>query len=481
MYRQSGKITAALFTAGLLCLVATILYSTSSFGPGITPDSITYLSTGAHIAENFSFTRFDGEPLQNWAPLYPLLLSVPYLLHVNAAWFALGLNILALAGAILICYLTLRKTGALAQSAILLTCISFSFYKLGITIYSETVFIFFQSAYWYFLIRYFIRNDQSALYKAAFFISLMCLQRYAGFMMLAVSMIFLSIGRYEPKKWIRLLYFFLIALLPSLPWLIRNYMQSGNITGAHLAADKLNPLHLLPNLGQALRIGLHHPELIMIGLAIGVLWFFMMWYYGKLSPNSGYTRTMFALWLYCSAYFVLLLTQNGLHLFELPRYISVLYLPLIIYFVIWFEGWLKATERELWVVSILFYFVALGQLGVITLHIIETRPMGVGGFSIDWWNYPEMNNFLNHELPAGKLMSNYPDFIWYKTGREVKFSPYAGEDPGAFKARIGDREYFLWIQHPMRGTCIYPHELVKTIHLEQVKNDEIIQLYRIVR
>ena len=66
--QQCAAAAAAVFSG------AVILYATRS-DPMLSPDSISYLSTAAHLRSGDGFTQFTGEPLTVFGPIMPILLA----------------------------------------------------------------------------------------------------------------------------------------------------------------------------------------------------------------------------------------------------------------------------------------------------------------------------------------------------------------------------------------------------------------------
>src|SRR5262245_63939659 len=55
--------------------VVLVLVMGARAGPGVTPDSVTYLSTAESLRADGSFRRYDGAPYVEFPPLYPLVLA----------------------------------------------------------------------------------------------------------------------------------------------------------------------------------------------------------------------------------------------------------------------------------------------------------------------------------------------------------------------------------------------------------------------
>lgn len=68
-------IRISLYTAIVLAGFILIMGITMPFGPGVTGDSVDYLSTADSLISSMRFTGYDGKPYIYWPPLYPILLA----------------------------------------------------------------------------------------------------------------------------------------------------------------------------------------------------------------------------------------------------------------------------------------------------------------------------------------------------------------------------------------------------------------------
>ena len=480
MYNQKIK-PYYIIGLGIVFLFCMMIWAIKSYGPGLTADSIIYLSTGKNLVEKLSFTRFDGEALSNWAPLYPCIMAFGYLLPINILWFALGLNFIAIAITGFVTYHIIKKHihQSYAIPFILICSLAFPYYKLIITVYSESIFICFQAFFLMYFLRYFYSQSNKQLYISAIFMALMCLQRYAGFMMLLVAILILLTDENIKYKIKSTLIFIAISFLPSLPWLIKNYVVSGGLTGQHTVSGKLNPSNLGLNLYHILvYLQVHYGLLFLFGSLI-FFWGATLYFHQKNTIHTATKKAAKALWFYCSAYLFLLLLQKSLHLFEMARYLSVLYVPMICYAAMFIDEWYKKYQSdktsELALKYILIGITAL-QCFSIMHHIYRTKEMGVGGFGTDWWTNKELSAFVKEKTIDKKVMSNYPDFMWLINAKEYHFSQYKGEPLDEYKLRDKGDEYLLWFKQPMRQTLIEPQD---TMVLGILENTPAYTFYKL--
>jgi len=103
----------------LAALVGILSLLASRHGPGISPDSVTYLSTAQHLHQYGELTNLFGVPLTVFPPGYPIILAGAAWLGISLQGAVVALNVLAGVGAVIVSYhLSARSLGS--QTAALL-------------------------------------------------------------------------------------------------------------------------------------------------------------------------------------------------------------------------------------------------------------------------------------------------------------------------------------------------------------------------
>lgn len=93
----------------LLALVPTVLIVVAaSAGPGVSPDSTSYLAAAHSLAESGRLTDWNGEPLTLFPPGYPLILAAVHSLGVPFVAAGVLINCVACSGIVVISYLIAR-------------------------------------------------------------------------------------------------------------------------------------------------------------------------------------------------------------------------------------------------------------------------------------------------------------------------------------------------------------------------------------
>ena len=199
-------------------------------------DTVAYISVARSLLEGAGLTRFDGHPLTNFPPFYPILLAAasfgvfdPYATAapLNAVLFGLT----AFAGGH---YLRRRlRYPALALGGALALALSLPMARIASAGLSEPLFILLAMLALIQTDRLLREGQGSALLGAALFTALAWLTRYTGVALVGVIALLLAI---QPqiglkRKALRIGVYLALAAAPAALWMARNYVQYGIITG----------------------------------------------------------------------------------------------------------------------------------------------------------------------------------------------------------------------------------------------------------
>lgn len=460
-----------------ILLWGSYLFAIQKYGVGLTPDSVTYLACADNIATGHGFISFDGSPLINWAPLFSIIISPAYYFNWNPFSYISILNICSLIASIFIVFYSIRRFQLIDDLKFwyLLLLVPAVLFKLCVTIYSEPIFILFQSIFWLHFIRYLKDYKYSSLLWAAFWMGLMCLQRYAGFILFGVAILMIPTQGFSKTHRIHLLSFLLIVLLLNLPWFIRNQWFHQAILGQHEITNKFSFKAFGMNLKQAI-LHMQYPVYRLFGIATSLFFWILSAVFVQKRTEGLRKLIARSLWFYCSAYFFLLFMQSHLHLFELARYISVIYLPMCLYVAILAEQWVKyygfnkPNQRFLRICYVLFFLVNAFAL------IHESKYAHENGIGLNGETWHQLE--LPDSVVSLKPMCNYPDYLWLLTHQTQAFFKYKHEDFNSFIARSSQREYYLWINHPMRRTIADVNEMPNNYAMELIHQNRKWKLYR---
>ena len=161
-------IVLAIAVSGMIVIV----WSTSTFGPGIGPDSVGYLSAGQNLAAGNGLNMFDGAPLIDWPPLLPFIVAAVDTLGISPVQFIRFLNALLFGlmifmyGRLLLKYL---KSEVIAVIATLFVACSIPLLRFSLFVLSDLLFAALTFFFLFELKRYTRHRRTSALWLAALY------------------------------------------------------------------------------------------------------------------------------------------------------------------------------------------------------------------------------------------------------------------------------------------------------------------------
>jgi 4-amino-4-deoxy-L-arabinose transferase-like glycosyltransferase len=245
----SARLRTYVFPAAILLISLAggmlIFYSTT-WGPWAFSDSAAYLATSRNLIAGRGFGYFnpDGSwlPFTYYPPLYPLFLAIPGLLGTNLVIGARLLDMILFASLILILgwgtyrYTRLAWMGCMVGALILGSPILVDAYS---SLMSEPLFITIGFSGLVALLFYLRENKRSILVIAALVSGLAMLTRYIGFAYLvtAILAILLLSGTRIKKRLVDVLFFSLIATLPTLASQVWVYLVSAHLAGRSFGLD----------------------------------------------------------------------------------------------------------------------------------------------------------------------------------------------------------------------------------------------------
>jgi hypothetical protein len=411
--------------ATLLFLNAFLLFLLYPFGPNLQVDTANYYSAAKNFVEGNGFKLFDGQFLKNTPPLFPLLISVVYFFKLPVASFIWGFQFLCFN---LFLFFLFRISKILLFEPILFLLASglFGFAPLHIwkMALSEAPFLAAQIAWIY----YWIREDKKALFFSALAFAAMTLLRYQAWFMLPGLLLPAFLKRNSFKD---VIFSTLPALMFNLLWWGYLYFKGNAVLGDHQLYNKLSFIALLNNL-QAWFTGL--TGAFGLNVAFGVLLlltsFFWIFILGKrdLIKDKAYVLLLGI----SSSLMLFILLQNNLSLFQLPRYLSVLWPLQAILLIISIKC---LFFKESLIRNTLVIVVLVNLVGLVFLHIKEGKVKTMGVMS----QLAKPNTILvKADLGKQVLLSNFPDLVWWLKGGTCYYSQFTQESDFDFYTRIGE-------------------------------------------
>jgi hypothetical protein len=235
---QVAVVFLALLGGGL------VLLATARYGAGLTTDSVAYLDVARSLASGKGYIFHTGEPLVYWPPLYPMLLAlVGIATGLDPSSFAHVVNAI-LFGLLILLSARLLRSGlrlTAAYSALGVCAMVFSVPLSGIyaMTWSECLFIPLVALFLVCAQRYWESRSVVMLAMMAMSTALACLTRYIGVALVPTGILVLMLapGANPRARFTRASVFAILSLAPLGFWLLRNYQQSGTLSG-----DRFHPV-----------------------------------------------------------------------------------------------------------------------------------------------------------------------------------------------------------------------------------------------
>lgn len=228
-----------------------------TYGAGVTPDSVAYISTARNLLAGNGFTLWNGQIYLDYPPMFPILLAFIGIFgpdpadtagYVNA--FLFGLTIF-LSSRWLQQYILPPHdpTWRAIRTWLLIWTVAALGLSLPLTIVasrvlSEPLFILLTTSSLFTFDKFLHTGKRSSLTLSAIFTALACLTRYIGIAIPATMLLLLLCKRDATpltKAKDAALYAF-ISGIPISVWLLRNFLVTGTFTGHH----RYPPAYSLP-------------------------------------------------------------------------------------------------------------------------------------------------------------------------------------------------------------------------------------------
>lgn len=215
-----------------------ILAGTSTYGAGVSPDSIEYLATARSIAAGDGALSYDDAPMILWPPLYPAVLAGIYCLSgVDPLSSAPIVNAVLFGVTIYLSYLLFLRHSESSRAFPLVgaasVLVSFPLVHVSLWAWSEALFIVLVLVYLITSELYLARGTASLLLLVSSSVALACLTRYIGVILIPTGLVTILAFRCDAlgSKVRHLLLFACVSTAPVGMWVVRNYYLSGALLG----------------------------------------------------------------------------------------------------------------------------------------------------------------------------------------------------------------------------------------------------------
>ncbi len=487
--RSAGAV--ALLAAAAFALV---MIGSSSFGIGVSPDSLEYFAAAQSLAHGDGYRGVNGDAFVGWPPLYPTVLAAGPLVGIPVLTFARWLQAVlasvavATTGGILTARIRWWPLGLLSAAACLgskpmLMTESFA--------WSEPLFIVFVLATLAGLSRYLRTASRRVLLLSSCAAACACLTRYPGMVLVPVAVgCILVLGRGSRRT--RLSdsgLFTAIAVFPLGLWMIRNLISSGTLTGPRLAATTT----LTVNLAQACRTfnawllprdvtrvteaAAWLTGIVTVSILAGVAWLVLAAARRSGGPTSADRRSHLSdvvpLVVFVAAFFLVTVAAASTTIVDRlgNRLLSPLYVPLLLAAALSAGRLLELTpsarllvRRRVVAVTAMCLLMLTAEQGRKTVVYLARK--GQGYTSRHWLERSVIQDAMC--LPRGSVVwTSHPAVIRLLAGRAALLSPVCSEtdDPAAGLLcpglSDGQSVYLVWFgdEYPRRPRLLTPEQL----------------------
>lgn len=229
---------------------AALMYWITAQGPGVSPDSVTYIEVARNLLAGNGFV-IDGKAITHYPPVYPLLIAAVDWLHPGntiqaarlVAVFFYSTNLVLVGFAVYLCTEYSIAAASCAMLAFLSSAQILSVHSMG---WSEAPFVAFWLSSFILFSLHITNPSQRLLVLASSMAGLAAATRYVGvvlFPTIAVAF-FLTDKRALKFKLRDVIIFFVVAVLPFICWSLRNILTGSSVTDRNIAFHPIIITHL---------------------------------------------------------------------------------------------------------------------------------------------------------------------------------------------------------------------------------------------
>jgi hypothetical protein len=467
-----------------------ILFATHQYGPGLSPDSVKYISAARSVANGSGYYWYNGRPMTVWPPLYPTILAGFERIGVGAENGARWINVLIFG---IIIFLTGRllqrhvKRVALVWIGLIATVLAVPLLDSMVMVWSEPLFILLVLLAGVLLESYLRERRSREVWLLTLVLALACLDRYSGVgIVAAVLLIILALPRDESlvKRFRRALLVGIVSITPLVIWMLRNYQADGTITGPRFTRD----FAVGPNfatvaeflsawfLPSAIALWLR----VILLLCVAVLVAAVLRIRGKSDQRVSDIRAAFPLvagWI--AAFYILFLILSTARVQVDPlssRLLSPVY-PFVLLAVlvaadrvlsaIYSDGRASALTGRV-IVVLLAAWLVYPALWTVS-RVRDWTEKGIG-YNSQAYRVSPLLEWVRAHRPSDAVFSNDTDAVYYWTRIPAK-EPPSRLDVGATGLALAaptDDATLIWFDHYLRTDYLTPRELAMIYSLNEI-------------
>ncbi len=480
-----------LLALGVIAAVM-VIKSTSLYGPGISSDSMHYISTAEHLREGKGYYNWLEEPYTHWPPLFPTLLGFMGLMGIETVQGARYLNtvsfglIVFLSGVVLAQRLKSRLLILFGATTVLLLP---AMLRINVYAWTDPLFVIFVVLFALSIVKFLETNKLKFIMLAGVWTALACLQRYAGLpiIMAGTALILLYaqkcsiIGRFKYS-----VIFGTLSFAPVGVWLVRNRMVASTFAAKyrlHLdttlyqelvkTADSLTPWFVTAKISLTARLVIVAVLILLLVAAV-----VLKRCIANKEQHSGGMLARAAIVLIV-IYTIFVLTAavyagvDSDHRKYAPVYVFILLLILIGVEAV--GKLLGLALRKEWVgylvvTCLCTIWLVFYRLPTVRKEMAYYSKYGIPGYNSMLWHHSEATNWLKTHKLDGNVFSNEPPPVFLYSGIIARMSPRRGDDLEDFRQLMSTTQenYLVWYYNNWRRHLYDLDELESMFKLELV-------------
>lgn len=472
-----------------------VFKGTSLYGPGISSDTVNYISTAEHLRDGKGYYNYCGKPYTHWPPLFPTLLGLLGLTGVEPIEVARYLNTVSFALIVFLSGLIFKqrlKSRLLILSGAAAVLLLPSMLRISAYAWTEPLFAVLVILFMFSIVRFLETARIKFVILAGLFTALACLQRYAGFPIIitGAALIFLYMRKSSVVDRFKYSVIFgIISCVPVGAWLIRNKIVASTFTEYRLHLDTSFYQEITKTL-DSLTTWFVTPKISLPARLVIVAVFILLLIAAVLLRRriAGRQQHTAAMLVKASAVLLVIYTvftltaavyanANAEHRIFAPVYMFILLLMLIgledvgmlLGLVLkrqWAGHLVVACLCVVWLVSY--------QLPIVRQKMSYYLKYGVPGCnSIHWQRSPAINWLkTNKDKLDGNVFSNEPYPVYLHSGIIARMSPTRHGGFDKFRELMSDEEknYLVWYKRNWRKYLYDLKEINENFRLKLIKH-----------
>lgn len=491
-------------------LIAICIYKN---GPGITNDSVTYISGANNLINSNgysnSITKWSSAnnkvPIKYWPPLYSIIIGSLLFLGIDQIAALSIINILSFCLVVFFSGLIIyQKTQSfkLTFASSFFIATSFPLIEIYCYAYSEVTFILFLIIS-IFLFNSFLKTKSPALLLlAGLFSSFTAITRLNGLILILTFVIVFIISKLRRK--IKLIIIYLsLAFSPFIMWTVRNMLL-----GTSPAGDRSNfiPFSLSESiklstgdiiawiipfqlLSKETQLGLKSLSLyIVIGLVLFLILALIFIIDRKvLKSYADKNKTLLIYVSLGSILTLILLYYFSGDYFDF-RHLIPMYIPLVILFVAlsqdFYHSIKNERKRKLYKFTLISLFVIILIISAFRFqYLANAFTKGkTGTNNRDYFRSSEAINWLTENKQEGTIYSNNPYVVHFYIKSNVKNFPKRDESLEEYIEGLNEGDCIIWFRNFGMNKSVFDIKTIKErIDLEEIISSKKGDVYLVER